>query len=365
MYDFFQVTIYANLLPFVSLIFFLFFVLNNPVFDKKQTKYFLLTGSITLCMIIVVSIDFIIDRSLYLNLEFENIYILRRITTFLNFAVNPLLPMLVYNIYASQKIRFAVYFPAIANVILCFISIFTGWIFYIAEGNFYNRGDLFILPFLTTVFYLAMLIIQPGHIYTKSKRAERLFIMIVVFVLSACMYLEVIHYFVFLTWDFTSLCLILYYLLLNIHRTIIDPLTGAYNRLAHMKELELINHQTSSVLALVDINNFKDINDQFGHDAGDKYLQEFTLLLEHAFSSIGKVYRIGGDEFMVIAKKISEAKFQECLSHAEKLSKEKSMRFACGWKMYTPDQSIEEFQIEIDQLMYEHKHKIKVMKEEV
>lgn len=364
MYDYIDVTIYANLLPIASLVFFIIFILKNPVFDKKQTKYFLLSGSVTLFMILVVCVDFVINQSVYINQTVPNIYLLRRLTTFLNFAVSPLIPMLVYNIYASKKVNIAVYLPAIVNVSLCFISIFYGLIFYIREGNFYNRGPLFLLPFITSLFYLGMLIIQPGHVYTKSKKTERLFIVMVAVVLSSCMYLEVMHRFLFLTWDFTSICLILYYLLLNIHRTIIDPLTGSYNRIAHTKELEKIDHNCPCIVALIDINDFKEVNDMYGHDAGDKCLQEFALVLEHAFSSIGNVYRLGGDEFMILAKKVSEIRFNESLQNAIDLAKSKSIKFACGWTRYLPDHSIEETLIEVDQLMYENKREIKKKKED-
>lgn len=359
MWDYIELIIYANSLPFVSLVFFIFFILHNPVFDKRQSNFFLMSACITLVMIIVISLDFIFARSELLNQQFEQLYLFRRMTSFLNFATSPMIPLIVYHIYAEKKINHSFYIPVIVNAILCLISIPTGCVFYISIGNYYDRGLLFFIPFLTTIFYMLMLIRQPGTIFTKSKQSERYFLIVVVLVLASSMYFEVIQHFLFLTWDFTAVCLIMYYLLLNIHRTIIDPLTGAYNRLAYLKEVAKIEQRKSCLLALIDINDFKDVNDLYGHDTGDKYLQEFTVVLESAFSSIGKVYRIGGDEFVLVVKKTTEAKFLEALQTAKTLASNRGMYFACGWKVYTPQMDMSVVQADIDQLMYENKHLVK------
>ena len=351
--------IYANLLPFVSLIIFLVFILHNPVFDKKQAKLFFLSASITLIMIAVVSLDYILFRWSDLNLIIPSIYILRRFTSFLNFAFSPIIPLIVYHIYATKKAHFALYTPAIANTILCFISIFCNLIFFIETNNSYDRGPLFFIPFITTIFYLGAVIVQRGHSYTKSKRTERLFLLFVVFLLGFSMYLEVAERFLFLTWDFTAICLILYYLLLSIHQAIIDPLTSTYNRLAYNYKIEKMNKLTTGIIALIDINDFKDINDLQGHDVGDIYLQDFAILLEQAFSTIGNIYRIGGDEFILLSKKTSNNKFEACLKQARELAQKKNMSFACGWKVYTPDQLMSDFIVEIDQLMYADKRALK------
>lgn len=79
-----------------------------------------------------------------------------------------------------------------------------------------------------------------------------------------------------------------------------DPLTGAFNRLAltNLFNSEISDNSDVGV-AIVDIDLFKKINDQYGHDAGDKVLTEFVSVLG-IFLDDDQYFRIGGEEFVVI-----------------------------------------------------------------
>lgn len=78
-----------------------------------------------------------------------------------------------------------------------------------------------------------------------------------------------------------------------------DHLTGLYNRGAFEKLREA--HQNDDIaLLLIDVDKFKDINDAYGHDTGDKVLQKVAALLDADFRSTDYPCRIGGDEFAVI-----------------------------------------------------------------
>jgi diguanylate cyclase (GGDEF)-like protein len=98
-----------------------------------------------------------------------------------------------------------------------------------------------------------------------------------------------------------------------------DRLTELFNR-GHMEELlsnkyaHLAQTDKQIVLLLLDIDNFKVVNDQLGHPVGDKLLQEIALLLKrHADESI-LLSRWGGDEFMIALLKSNEAKALEFAS---------------------------------------------------
>ena len=83
----------------------------------------------------------------------------------------------------------------------------------------------------------------------------------------------------------------------------IDALTGVYNRSTGI-ELVTSYLQTKepslySVLAIIDIDHFKQVNDQLGHCRGDDLLVEFSQLLKQIFSRYNIIFRLGGDEFMV------------------------------------------------------------------
>ena len=94
-----------------------------------------------------------------------------------------------------------------------------------------------------------------------------------------------------------------------------DVLTGLYNRTAYEN---IINHHEKRIgFLLVDVDKFKDINDTYGHLAGDQVLQRVAEALKKSFRSEDSICRIGGDEFAVIMvnadsslKKLVEGKLE-------------------------------------------------------
>ncbi|UAJ12370.1 GGDEF domain-containing protein [Glacieibacterium megasporae] len=90
-----------------------------------------------------------------------------------------------------------------------------------------------------------------------------------------------------------------------------DPLTGLPNRRALQKSFEMIKSQrrgpkTPVSIAIVDIDNFKRINDRLGHDVGDDVLRAVATLLDHNRPAIASVARIGGEEFALVLPEQNE-----------------------------------------------------------
>ncbi|MCM1333616.1 MAG: GGDEF domain-containing protein [Bacteroides sp.] len=79
-----------------------------------------------------------------------------------------------------------------------------------------------------------------------------------------------------------------------------DPLTGLVNREAFEQYIELCSHDANIALLIVDIDEFKQINDRYGHQTGDAVLRRVSKLLKVHFRATDCVARIGGDEFAVI-----------------------------------------------------------------
>lgn len=84
-----------------------------------------------------------------------------------------------------------------------------------------------------------------------------------------------------------------------------DPLTGTYNRRALERELRSAfeshrRYGTSCGLAILDIDHFKQINDRYGHEAGDMVLVDFARLIQCQIRACDRFFRSGGEEFLLL-----------------------------------------------------------------
>ncbi len=87
--------------------------------------------------------------------------------------------------------------------------------------------------------------------------------------------------------------------------TLIDPLTGTLNRRGLQERLDLQieslhDHQEATLVVLIDLDNFKEINDSLGHAVGDIALKEVARRLQACVRAVDHLARLGGDEFMVL-----------------------------------------------------------------
>jgi len=100
-----------------------------------------------------------------------------------------------------------------------------------------------------------------------------------------------------------------------------DPMTGLRNRLNMEKDIEAIivqhnKHGSPFAVLMFDIDWFKTVNDDYGHDVGDRVLIEVAQLLELAVRQGDKVYRAGGEEFVIVLNRIT---YDDTLFRAEKI----------------------------------------------
>ena len=82
-----------------------------------------------------------------------------------------------------------------------------------------------------------------------------------------------------------------------------DELTRCYNRRAYEEDINKLDLTKEWVYVSMDINGLKNANDSFGHAAGDELIRAAADCMKNSFSKHGKIYRMGGDEFVVIITK--------------------------------------------------------------
>lgn len=120
----------------------------------------------------------------------------------------------------------------------------------------------------------------------------------------------------------------------NLHSSITDSLTNVYNRrFLEMKYSQFIGH----FAILIDLDNFKYVNDTFGHDAGDEVLRTFSKLLTNIEKNIATI-RLGGDEFLcIVSLDVTKQQLEEALVKfrayfERKFAKYEKLSFSCGFQ---------------------------------
>jgi len=150
----------------------------------------------------------------------------------------------------------------------------------------------------------------------------------------------------------------------------IDSLTGCYNRGYGLELLDRqikLSHRSKSplLLAFLDIDNFKGINDTFGHGEGDQVLKETVNLFKSTLREVDIICRMGGDEFLLIfpdnslkeAPLIKERLDRDLIKLNQSLKKPYKIDLSIGLSEYDPVNPLttDELIRIADQKMYEEK----------
>ncbi|WP_297519060.1 tetratricopeptide repeat-containing diguanylate cyclase [uncultured Clostridium sp.] len=140
-----------------------------------------------------------------------------------------------------------------------------------------------------------------------------------------------------------------------------DFLTKCYSRIYGVDKIEsLIIERKEFSVALIDIDNFKKINDTYGHLVGDEALKMLGNILNNSFDGVGTSMRYGGEEFLIVLECSKEDglkllnDFRSCVEKSI-FSENLTLTISGGLKSWT-DESIEVLVDEADKLLYEAKH---------
>jgi len=146
----------------------------------------------------------------------------------------------------------------------------------------------------------------------------------------------------------------------------VDPLTGLYNRRFALHRLTAeasrsLRYGHALTVVALDLNNFKQINDRFGHPAGDEVLIGFGRRLTAAIRLADIAARMGGDEFLAILPECPGERVEALLARLRAIQVEYrgqviAVDFSAGWVSYKSGESPEQFLERADQTLYAHKH---------
>ena len=339
---------------------------------KTTTNILFMWIMVLTCITSILEIFSVLLNNPYL----KQFMILHKLVNTIGFIVTPVIPYLAYifikewvNRYQEEKIKtnYILLLPLLINGIATLISNNESGLFYITSNNTYERGALFfILPCVSYIYFVYNLYFMYRH--RKKFTFSECVMFSSYYILPAVFTVIQLKNYVYLTiWNSAAIITVITYIFILNDQAYRDGMTGLGNRLSYEQYAQNINHRKQKELSIIyiDIDEFKNINDQYGHSEGDEAIKTFANLLSKSFTlRQKKLIRLGGDEFVIL---LEEKQKEKVVSYIQNLTqnveeynnrREKPYRFKFSYGMvgYTnAHESIYQLMERADQLMYEQK----------
>ena len=253
------------------------------------------------------------------------------------------------------------------SIVLLVINIFYPLVFSVSEGR-YQRESAYIIFLIFAVFYIW----DSLYLYVKrvKKNGSLKLFPVHIFLIPVILGVVIQAFFVEIAITWTSIAISVAGIMTALKNEIIftDCLTGLYNRVylefLHKRACNKKNCWISGIM--IDLNGFKQINDNYGHSEGDLALCIFADLLRKSFSEYGVVTRYAGDEFVIMLNTTDEQLIQKIIKSAkknfvtenEKNDKPYQLSASMGYAITNlSNETIDDFMNRIDEQMYQDKLK--------
>lgn len=262
--------------------------------------------------------------------------------------------------------------PLTLFLILNVTTPFTKLIFYV-EGYTYVRGSMFALQTIINFGYLIassiIAMIQREKEMYQSKKDECLYLALFPILPIIGGVLQIFEYDLNVLWPAASLSLLLIYINMSNEQISLDALTGLNNRGRFVKYINSAARNLKGgkrlYLFMMDIDDFKNINDTYGHNTGDEALIKTSEILKKFFSlKHSFISRYGGDEFAVVISLNDDTQADRVIKEMDKFVESYNENITSGYNLslsigysYTQgeDFDLEKLIAEADENMYKEK----------
>lgn len=349
-------------------------VISNGSFDKKTKNGFIVTFAFIIIGAICEWLGVMCNGKIF----FENTRIdivFHYLIKHIEFTIAPIMPVVFSKMIFESKIKKVKWRElAIIELILYNVleqmSIFGGkFIFYIDENNRYFHAkfySVYILSFCISSMYMIINIFEFSKEYQNKNKIQ---LKSIIAFLCVGVSIQLVNSQIKTCWLSIAIAASLFFIYYTSTIQYVDGLTKLLNQKCYYTFLEQ-NVDTMFTILIFDVNNFKYINDNFGHNFGDQILSNLGEIIKQEYGEYGRCYRIGGDEFAVLIEKNNNeikranGKFKKAIKEKRKEIPEfPSVSF--GMSTYNPDSKevhdINATVEEADARMYKMKYEVKSM----
>ncbi len=270
------------------------------------------------------------------------------------------------------RTKLLLFMPAWIGLGMAVVSPWTKWFYSLTESNRYVRGHfIWMAVVLTGVYWIASIIIVIREMIQNTRMREKsLYVVLLVFPLPTFIgnILQFLFYGLSITWLCSALSIFILFVNLQNNQIAKDTLTGLYNRRQMKKQLfwevgKLPNAPDLLYCMMIDVDWFKQINDEYGHVAGDEALVKVGKILRTSVPERDFVARFGGDEFIVIGHVRDEGELRNLTQQIKEKEVEYSkdvpyeISLSVGYILYSKEDEItvDDILSAADEKMYEVK----------
>lgn len=302
------ITSSADLLGLIIIGFLVYLIKRSKYIQNGRTRYYLYAVYFTSLIIILEILSGLLDY--YASPKLKAVSL---VVNCLGFSFMFILPILVGMLYSDKvyRIRYRILLPVLCGVLFSVSSIWTGWGFTIDMYGRYMRGPFFGINIIITLYGFAVLLVAHFELTKEFDESEKGFLRLLYVIILATSLIQIVTVGQEIMWGGIAVFELLYYIFLSGVRLRYDAVTEVRNRNSFEQKMSEIQPDENLFLIEFDINNLKEVNDKYGHKKGDEYLKNSVNIIKKAYNECGVLYRIGGDEFVVIAQECTDNKVLE------------------------------------------------------
>lgn len=344
-----------NFPTLIVLVFMSVFLMLNSIFQRKINRTFGLS-------LITAIVEMITYSAELWEAEHGSSAAVCIFFCAVGYAVRPIIIYLfvklsLRNDNTGRLFKFLLLIPMILNALAAFSAFFTDIVYTYNSSNEFVRGPLGYFTHIVCILYMILLLIFTVNRFCSRDYYEGLIILLIVTVNIIAMCMESFGGMYGTNRTAYSLSIVFYYMFFSVESFKRDPLTNALNRHCFYIDSEKHKEDLTAVVS-IDLNDLKKINDMGGHAKGDEAICTTVNSIEKTIPKGCLLYRTGGDEFMILCKKIDKSAVNKMLTDIRSEMKKTPYTCAIG-AAYTNGKDFDSVCAKADAEMYKDKKKYK------
>lgn len=317
-------------------------------------------------MIMIIGCLFILSVVVFMDSYYQSIGVddkRRMVCAVIGYILRPTSLIFLINMTVKdKKYIFTMWGVNIVNAFIMIGALFSDSVFYY-ENNVIKRG-IFGYTFYIVMTLLIIIFLVSSFMFLNSRRFEETAIVFFISVMAVIgAVIEMLSPLSKNQWLVISFAIgnLLYYANMHMHFAKIDPLTGTLNRQYYETYIVKRDRQIKAAVSM-DLNNLKYLNDNMGHEAGDLAISTVAKIFQQGLRRTDEIFRIGGDEFVIVSDSPHEVALKENIEELKRRVEKAGYSCAAGYAMRRAGESMEAMIKRSDEMMYEDKKRMKVVR---